>query len=51
MLFVFTKGVSGCYRRTLNDAQPATLMLHAGEDMEPLQRDALRARMVRERLA
>ena len=35
----------------LNDAQPATLMLHAGEDMEPLQRDALRARMVRERLA
>lgn len=34
----------------LNDAQPATIMAAAGQDLEPGQRDALRATMVRERL-
>ena len=35
----------------INDVQPATLMAAAGRDMEPAERDALRARIVRERLA
>ncbi len=35
----------------INDAQPATIMAAAGQDLEPGQRDALRAKMVRERLA
>lgn len=35
----------------INDVQPATLMAAAGRDMEPAERDALRARTVRERLA
>lgn len=34
----------------INDAQPATLMLREGKELEPLARDAARARMVRERL-
>lgn len=34
----------------INDAQPATIMTAAGQDLEPGQRDALRAKMVRERL-
>lgn len=34
----------------ISDAQPATIMMRAGEEMEPSRRDALRARMVRERL-
>lgn len=34
----------------INDVQPATLMADAGEELEPAQRDALRARIVRERL-
>lgn len=33
----------------INDVQPATLMAAAGRDMEPAERDALRARIVRER--
>lgn len=35
----------------INAAQPATLMAAAGEDLEPGARDALRAKIVRERLA
>ena len=34
----------------INDVQPATLMSAAGEDLEPEQRDALRAKLVREKL-
>ena len=34
----------------INDVQPATLMADAGEELEPAQRDALRARIVRARL-
>lgn len=34
----------------INDAQPANIMVAAGQDLEPAQRDALRARMTRERL-
>lgn len=35
----------------INDAQPATLMMRERRDMEPAERDTLRAKMVRERLA
>lgn len=35
----------------INDAQPATIMMMARRDMEPAERDAERANMVRERLA
>lgn len=34
----------------INDVQPATLMADAGEELEPAQRDALRADIVRQRL-
>ncbi len=34
----------------ISDVQPATIMLTSGEEMEPLRRDAIRAKMVRERL-
>ena len=34
----------------INDAQPAMVMMAAGEDLDADQRDALRAKMVRERL-
>lgn len=34
----------------LSDAQPATIMVRAGKDLDPSERDAERATMVRERL-
>ena len=34
----------------INDAQPATIMMTSKEDMDPGQRDAVRARLVREKL-
>ncbi len=34
----------------INDVQPATMMSSAGKDLEPEQRDALRAQLVREKL-
>ena len=35
----------------IGDVQPATIMVAAGQDLEPAQRDTLRAQLVRERLA
>ena len=35
----------------IGDAQPATVMAMKGEELEPAERDAVRAALVRERLA